>query len=261
MRLADRPVETERGLKWIRAHVGPDGSLGNAGETADYPAYATALALDLDATIPGARRYLAACQVTKADHSERGGFAFGARAAELADAPHTAEISRTAWAAEALGAFPGAPAAIDFVTRCQATDGGFYFTPAGDGNKAGTGRSYGSATCDGIRALRRFGVAADDERVKRGLTWLDAHEAYDRNPGFTGQGRHWENGIYFYYLAALATVRADLGGPEGWRVRIADELMKRQRESGSFVNGDATMREDDPLVATALALEAMVRCR
>ncbi|KAF0245151.1 MAG: hypothetical protein FD180_1858, partial [Planctomycetota bacterium] len=218
-------------------------------------------ALDLDATIPGARRYLAACQVTKADHPERGGFAFGARAAELADAPHTAEISRTAWAAEALGAFPGAPAALDFVSRCQAADGGFYFTPGGDGNKAGPGRSYGSATCDGIRALRWFGAAADDERVKRGLAWLAAHEAYDRNPGFTGEGRHWETGIFFYYLGALAGVRSDLGGPDGWRERLAAEVLKRQREDGSFRNDDSTMREDDPLIATALALEAMVKCR
>ena len=261
MRLADRPVEAERGLKWIRAHVGPDGSLGNAGETADYPAYATALALGLDATIPGARRYLTACQVTKPGHTERGGFAFGAKAAELADAPHVAEISRTAWVAEALGAFQGSPAAIDFVARCQAADGGFYFTPAGDGNKAGPGRSYGSATCDGIRALRRLGVAADDERVKRGLAWLDAHESYEKNPGFTGEGRHWETGIWFYYLAALAVVRADLGGPEGWREKIAGEILKRQREDGSFANSDTTMREDDPLIATALALEALVRCR
>jgi hypothetical protein len=261
MRLGDRPVETERALKWIRAHVGADGSLGNAGETADYPTYATALALDLDATLPGARRYLASCQVTKEGHPERGGFAFGAKAAELADAPHTAEISRTAWAAEALGAFPGAPAAIEFVARCQAADGGFYFTPAADGNKAGAGTSYGSATCDGIRALRRLGVSSDDERVKRGLAWLDAHESYGLNPGFSGEGRHWETGIYFYYLAALAGVRADLGGPEGWKERLAGELLKRQRSDGSFVNSDTTMREDDPLIATALALEALVRCR
>lgn len=261
LRLAGRPEEARRGLEWIRAHQGADGSLGNSGETADYPTYATALALNLDATLPGARRYLASCQVVKEGHAERGGFAFGARSAELADAPHVAEMSRTAWAAEALGAFPGAAAGIGFVTRCQAPDGGFYFTPGEDGNKAGPGRPYGSPTCDALRALRRFGLPADDERIRRGLAWLDAHETYDRNPGFVGEGRHWETGILFYYLNALAGVRSDLGGPEGWRVRLAGELLKRQREDGSFVNDVATMREDDPLICTALALEALVRCR
>ncbi|MCE9584717.1 MAG: terpene cyclase/mutase family protein [Planctomycetes bacterium] len=261
MRLAGRPEEAARGLKWVRAHVGADGSLGNEGDTADYPTYATALALDLDATIPGARRYLAGCQVTKADHPEVGGFAFSARAASLADAPHVAEMSRTAWAAEALGAFPGAPAAIAFVARCQSEDGGFYFTPGPDGNKAGDGRPYGSPTCDAIRALRRFGVPATDDRIRRALAWLRSQDAFDRNPGFTGEGRHWETAILFYYLAALAEVYADLGGPEGWRQRLAAEIVKRQRVDGSFVNDVTTMREDDPILSTAFALEALVRCR
>lgn len=261
MRMAGRREEVERAVAWIRANVGADGSLGNAGDVADYPVYATAIALELDSTLPGARRYLASCQVSVAGHAEHGGFAFGARSAALADSPHVAEISRTAWAAEALGAFPGAPAAIAFVERCQAPNGGFYFTPAEDGNKAGPGRPYGSATCDALRALRRLGLPADDPRILRGLAWLDAHASCDRNPGFVGEGRHWETGIYFYYLAALADVRADLGGPEGWKDRLAGELLKRQREDGSFVNEVATMREDDPLIATALALEALLNCR
>ncbi|MBI2920483.1 MAG: terpene cyclase/mutase family protein [Planctomycetes bacterium] len=261
LRAADAHGPAGRGLAWVRANLAADGSLGTAGELADYPGYATSLALVLEADLPASRRYLARCQFLREGDPEHGGFAFSARAAENATPPHVTEMSRMAWAAEALGAFSGAPAAVAWVSRCQAEDGGFFFTPAQEANKAGPSTSYGSATCDGIRALRRLGVGRDDPRVQRALAWLRAREAYGENPGFTGEARHWERGIYYYYLAALAETYQDLGGPAGWRDRIADELIGKQRGDGSWSNAQPDMKEDDPLIATSFAVEALSRCR
>ena len=56
-------------------------------------------------------------------------------------------------------------------------------------------------------------------------------------------------------------VYQDLGGPDGWRDRIADELIGKQRGDGSWSNAQPDMKEDDPLIATSFAIEALSRCR
>jgi hypothetical protein len=259
MRFAGRHAEADRGVRWARAARGPDGSLGRAGDLGDYPTYATAMLLTLDASLADSRRWLEGCQYLEKNHPERGGFCASHPTAAFPG--HYADISRTAYAAEALGAFPGAPAALEFLDRCRAPDGGFFFTPADDGNKAGTGKPYGSATCDGIRALRRFGAPADDPRVRGGVAWLDANERYEHNPGFTPETQRAGDGLLFYYLAALTDVRADLGGCPDWKDRVADVIIACQHEDGSFANLESGQKEDDPVIATSLAIEALVRCR
>jgi hypothetical protein len=50
-------------------------------------------------------------------------------------------------------------------------------------------------------------------------------------------------------------------GKVRWAEALADELMKCQREDGSWVNSAGAQREDDPLVATSFAASALAVCR
>ena len=67
---------------------------------------------------------------------------------------------------------------------------------------------------------------------------------------------------------ALAEAAHSLGidkiPPEGdvpWAEALADELIWRQAECGSWTNPAGAQREDDPLVATSMAMSALAICR
>jgi len=219
LRMSDAPAAAERGTVRVRANCAR-----RPPETAEEAAWA----LDLDAGLSSARETLVRCQVTKDGDPADGGFS--------AAPPGAPDLRTTSQAARALGAFPGAPRAIAFVTRCQRPTGGFAGNP-------GVAHPDPASTCDALIALRGFGVPADDERVKNALLWLRANAP----PGFS-----------FRFLASLAAVWQDLGGPPGWRETLSARLLSRQRADGSWVNDGEEM---DPVVATALALEALSCCR
>ena len=54
-------------------------------------------------------------------------------------------------------------------------------------------------------------------------------------------------------------------GPEKERVRwaeaLAEQLLKLQQADGSWESSSAEMKENDPLIATALAIGALAHCR
>jgi hypothetical protein len=50
-------------------------------------------------------------------------------------------------------------------------------------------------------------------------------------------------------------------GPVHWVETLAGELMCRQRPDGSWMNDAIEVREDDPIVATALASGALILCQ
>ncbi len=76
-----------------------------------------------------------------------------------------------------------------------------------------------------------------------------------------------------YYRAGAAECFALLGGPaplldpeqdpegvgdaDSWRSRLVQAVVAEQREDGSFWNGNALQKENDPLIATAFALTAL----
>jgi hypothetical protein len=60
-----------------------------------------------------------------------------------------------------------------------------------------------------------------------------------------------------YYRAGAARCFARWGGPRGWRSRLAGVLANEQRPDGSFVGTSPLQKEDDPLVATAFAVQAL----
>ena len=193
-------------------------------------------------------------------------------------------ISVTCSALQALGATgtlndDATSAALKFLARCQnlgattTNDGGFFFTPAADDplNKAGTietagesvrARSYGTTTADGLCALVASGVPKDDPRVRAALAWFDRHDSIDIVPGFSADESHGSSaaeGLKFYYYAALARVAREC--PDAMtserRSKLLAAIVEQQRPDGSWRNACTLMREDDPLIATALAVAAM----
>ena len=154
-----------------------------------------------------------------------------------------------------------------WVERCQQSDGGFCFTSESMSlnNKADfkdearqQPRSYGTATCDGIRALLACGSKVDDERVKKAATWLAELSSLELVPGFENLPPEagWQRGLRFYYYASLATVLPLLPQPEqaARRKSLLQMLLKLQRADGSYINESDRMRENDPLIATGLAV-------
>jgi squalene-hopene/tetraprenyl-beta-curcumene cyclase len=207
-----------------------------------------------------------------------------------ADLLTEANLSATVFALEALCAL-GRPEeealvkALVFVRRCQnyggasgsaLDDGGFFFI--GDDpwrNKAGpagtdeTGRqryaSYGSMTADGLRALLLCGLPRDDARVVAARRWLELNFSASAHPGRFASGRAaLQESIYYYYVSSLAQALGAAGVDEmttPWPEALAEELLRRQRPDGSWVNDAFEVREDDPLVATPLAIGALAVCR
>lgn len=148
-------------------------------------------------------------------------------------------------------------------------DGGFYFTPEDPvANKAGGTApkylSYGTATADGFRALLRSGVPRDDPRVQAAASWLREHRSIDQVPGAYAKDREVQrDSAYYYWAWSYAHAMMFLGpaAPDGWARELAAKLIALQRPDGSWKNDAIDLREDDPLVATSLALAALSICR
>ncbi len=259
------PGGVDRAVDFIRRHLDPNGALGCADPALlDYPNYATALAVqalvragrrdDLPRMIDALRRQQFAESLGWGpDHPAYGAWGMGGPP-RRPPIPGHLDLSMTRHVLEALrdaGVPSDDPAfrkAAIFLKRCEAPDGGFFFsTVVVDGNKAGrdgdSWRSYGTATADGLLSLRAIG----DVRTP---AWLNTHHRPDHVPGFPdGPEPDWRNGMFFYYAAAAG------------RLGYATTLAERQRPDGSFRNTNFLMKEDDPLIATGFAVTALAAAR
>ena len=213
--------------------------------------------------------------------------------------PIDADLSSTLFAIGALrvagveAADPSIRKALTFLERCQNLavsdeerdprydDGGFFFSRTDPvRNKAGVagtdrlGRlryhSYGSSTADGLRALLRCGLAQDHPRVSAARAWLEKHFSAVFHPGTFENTREADrDATYFYYAWSVAHAFRSLGITEihsqgqsiAWAEALAHELIRRQREDGSWINRFTASKEDDPLVATSFAVGALANCR
>jgi hypothetical protein len=264
-------------IAFIRRHTSADGTVGRTGGDADYPNYATALAVD--AMVTAQRRSwtgdiapmvarLRAEQFGEAngwtpEHTAYGGWGMGGTVRRPPDAGHV-DLSMTRFVLEALRAsgVPGSdPAMIRarvFLDRSRNQDGGFFFSPVTPAlNKAGqaAGRfvSYGTATADGVLALRATGVPDSDGRIASAVEWLNRRHQPDRVPGFgesESPSESWSTGLFFYYAAPMS--RALPHQPV---------LLPEQRKDGSFRNDNGRVKEDDPLIATAFAIHVLTSQR
>jgi hypothetical protein len=148
-------------------------------------------------------------------------------------------------------------------------DGGFYFSPvvlqANKGRLEKDGnywRSYATATCDGILALLAAGVPKDDERVVAAVNWLREHTDIDYPQGIpTDYPEPWGEALQFYHYAVRAEVYDALDFPDADKRALAEKVTALQRADGSFVNEKSPlMKEDEPLLSTALAVVALSHC-
>ncbi|MGP0062947.1 MAG: hypothetical protein ACLQGP_05000, partial [Isosphaeraceae bacterium] len=130
--------------------------------------------------------------------------------------------------------------------------------------------SYGSATADGLRALLRCGLPKDHPRVVAARRWLEAHFSASFHPGTFESAREGDrDATYFYYVWSVAHAFRALGIAEirvdgqrvAWAESLARELIRRQRDDGTWTNRFTASKEDDPLVATSFAAGALGICR
>lgn len=212
--------------------------------------------------------------------------------------PFESDLCSTLFAVGALRLL-GAPAddpavrkALRFVQRCQNfpderggdplfDDGGFTTTPhRDDQNKAGTAgvdrhgttrfHSYGSATADGLRLLVRCGLGPEHPRVVAARAWLERNFSATSHPGVYTEVREPDReAVYFYYCWSVAHAFRLLGVTEieqdgkrlPWIRPLTEELLRRQGGDGSYRNRYTFVKEDDPLIATALAIAALAASR
>jgi len=146
-------------------------------------------------------------------------------------------VSVTAFACEALG---GDTKAVRFANRCKAAGGGFLFTPNALWAHQNKGGKYGyaTATYDAVRILPE--AAEGVLRIRDLPSWLTLSE-------------EWGRAMVFYHAFAEAKVAPSPS--------ISKMLLALQQPDGSWVNTNRLMKEDEPLVATGLALIALCLCR
>ena len=151
----------------------------------------------------------------------------------------------------------------DFVARCQTRDGSFVYSPVeralNKGLRApdGSPRGYGSATTDGLLCLGAVAVLPSDA-LERGDRWLREHHRVDRNPGLDGGPMEaFAEAMRGYYRAGAARCFARWGGPEGWHQPLAMAIVAEQHADGSFRGTNGLQKEDDPIIATAFAVQAL----
>lgn len=207
----------------------------------EYPSYALALSiLALRRLRPAAdtgplERALRALRLTEENgwsesDPEYGGWDQGTAPPRKPDCRRP-DVSVTAFAVEALG---GDARARRFAERCRAPGGGYFFTPSrawSYQNKAGPGVGYETAT-------------------------FDAHRILQSAPTTVPTGplpNEWQDGLFYYRAFVRSKVFPDPS--------TASAIVARQNPDGSFRNPIAVMKEDDPFIATGLALAALCLAR
>jgi len=264
------PEAVDRAVAFIRANTNPAGEVGRSDHSLeDYPNFATALALRaLERAgrkdgIEQLRTALRRQQFTEQNGWEDGTPAYGAWGmggpVRKPPYPGHVDLSMTRHVLQALAGIPDGRA-MKYLDRCQNGDGGFMFsTVVLDANKAGVGKSYGTATADGLLSLLALSTKPDHPKVAAALAWLTQHHRTDGVPGFQDSDAKWRDGMLYYYLAASAQAfRQTGGGPGSWKADLIRSLGSRQRLDGSFKNASFLMKEDDPMIATTFALIALV---
>ena len=264
----------DRALAFIKRHTNADGALGRMDESAaDYPNYATALAVRVMVKTRrnGYERDIAPMVAQlrtqqfgeengwKHEDAAYGAWGMGGPVHRPPNAGHV-DLSMTRCVLEALRSSGVAASdaaitrALVYLERSQNLDGGFYFSTVNpEINKAGQANggfaSYGTATADGVLALRAAGLPDTDDRIAKATKWLKDHHQPDRVPGFDVPAyQSWGSGLRFYYAYVISRTMPDLS--------VALPL---QGNDGSFRNSNKQVKEDDPLIATTCALHVLTR--
>ncbi len=293
---------TRRAIRLILKFQQPDGGIYSP--YVGFQNYTTSIALttlaaakddSLADAVGQAQQWLKANQWTedKTDNTDKpvteahpwyGGAGYGGK-------KQRPDLSNTQMMIEALHA-SGLPAddptykrAIKFIERCQmssstndqpfargATDGGFIYSPANDGeSKAGTCddqgtarlRSYGSMTYAGFKSMLYAHAARSDARVQQAWNWIRGHYTLKENPNMPG--KQSLQGLYYYYHVFAKALAAwgepfivdPKGTAHNWRRDLIEELRKRQRDDGTWINSADRWHEGNANLVTAYAVLAL----
>jgi squalene-hopene/tetraprenyl-beta-curcumene cyclase len=283
-----------KSLKYLESFAQDDGGIYQTGTL--YRNYETCLAVlclseanrdhRYDELIKRADKFVKGIQWAEDEDKDPSDPAYGGGGYGSSKRP---DLSNTAFLVDALkAAGNGADSeamkrALIFISRCQnlesehnttrfsakVNDGGFYYTPVGEGSsQAGTTdngglRSYGAMTYAGLKSMVYAGVGPDDPRVKAAVKWIQQNYDVTSNPG-VGDG-----GLYYYYhtfakaLATLGepTITDKSGAPHDWRAELVAELARRQQPDGSWVNQNSRWLEGDANLATGFALLSLSYCQ
>jgi len=285
--------QVAKGLKYIEEYVQETGGIHMPGGR--IPVYETCIAMmcfqaanrdgKYDKILKDADAFIRKGQFDEAWQKEKSDLAYGGIGYGGKTRP---DLSNTAYLIDALktcGAKADDPAlqkALTFVSRCQnlesehntaplaakVNDGGFFYTPMTDrpsqdrATAEGGLRSYGSMTYSGLKSMIYAGVSKDDPRVKAAFRWISMNYDIKNNPGMG------DAGLYYYYhtfAKALDAYGVDeivdaKGVRHDWRRELVEELARRQRPDGSWVNTNTQWMEGDPNLATAFALLSLSYC-
>jgi squalene-hopene/tetraprenyl-beta-curcumene cyclase len=279
-----------KALKYVEGFVQPSGGIhAPKSRISNYETCVIVMCLSqankdggYDKVLKGADKFLRGLQQTegqgrKPSDASYGGAAYGEKG--------RADLSNTQFFIEALREL-GASAddenvkkALIFVNRCQnlesehnttpfaakVNDGGFYYSPAeGKGDLPNGGlRSVPTMTYAGLKSMLYAGVKPDDARVKAAIEFIKKHYAVDTNPGFG------DAGVYYYFhtfAKALDAIGVDQftdaeKKKHDWRKELADEMARRQRSNGSWVNDNTRFLEGDANLTTAYGLLVLSYCK
>ena len=293
---ADNPV-VAKAIKYVEKQVKPDGGVYIRGMSN----YMTCLAImafkemntggKYDKTIDAASKYVKSLQyaegLTEADAN------FGGAGYDKPGGRGGPDLSNTHFMVEALIAAgvskddPAIKRAITYVSRCQNLEsefnklefakkaseddkGGFTYNPTAANDpksekRTATGglRSEGGMTYAGLKSFLYAGVGKEDDRVKAAVAWIRKNYTVTENPGMK------EAGLYYYYhtfAKAMDALGEDpfvdaKGVKHDWRQELFDELKKRQKANGSWVNSNRAFLESEPTLATAFAVLALSYCK
>ncbi|HEX4612549.1 MAG TPA: prenyltransferase/squalene oxidase repeat-containing protein [Urbifossiella sp.] len=278
-----------KGLKFLEGNIKPDGGVYSQG----LATYTTSLAIlafrdtntggRYDKVIAAATGYVKTLQFggDPARDARVGGAGYGNPGGR--DRP---DLSNTNFMVEAMIAAgvsrddPAIRNAIGFVSRSQnlaseyntqpfatrttdADRGGFVYALGDQDNEKsdkrtpnGGLRSEGGMTYAGLKSFLYAGVGKDDPRVKAAVAWIKRNYTLTENPGMGQAG-------LFYYYHTFAKAMDALGEEEfedarmvkhEWRRELFEELKRRQRADGSWVNENRAFMENAPELATAFAV-------
>lgn len=287
---SDRSGAIDAGRAWLD-------ELAEHPELLTFPVYAASLAIETRTDTSHWLEVLRSRQLTETlgwspSDREYGGWGYSTtvpekpRPGQFAPPLVESNVSATAFALDAIHGASGpldsvCPAALSFLDRMQnyrdgatgpVDDGGFVFiyddpvrNKAGPASAPGRFRSYGSVTADGLRSMLMCGRDAKHPRVVAARRWLVESFSGEHHPGdFIERHEPDRDGLYFYWAASIAKTMRQLprdSTTADWAARLAAGVLERQRTTGDWENVVPTMRENDPVVATALAVTALATLR
>lgn len=285
------------GLQFIRSAVNAHIPPGDDAVILDYPNYSAAYALMTfreygDASdsliVEKLKDYLINQQFTEGrgitqDHPAYGGWGFGENALQPGVVGHV-DISHTRRVLQALSlllpeehqVFHKARIYLSRVQNFNPSidenekpylDGGFFtsiVTP--ETNKSNRvnddstrWESYATATADGLLALLYSGLDTTDQRVQAAADWLLDHRIMDYPEGIPHDDPgQWHKVMKYYHLCVRAEAHKALNKAGDLERSVLEILLAKQNPDGSFINPyGGPNKEDDPLLATALAIIAL----